>query len=62
MATQEQIFKVASNVLGRELTRTLLMEPREAAEGAYLPGGPSVDELEQRIRDMRQEHAVEGVA
>jgi len=58
MATQEDVFKVASNVFGRELSRTLLMDPREAAEGAYLPGGPSVDELERRIREMREKHMV----
>lgn len=58
MATQEEIFKVASVVFGRELSRTLMMDPREAAEGAHLPGGPSVDELERRILAMREKHLV----
>lgn len=30
------------------------MTPREAAEAAYCPGGPSLDELEHRIRADRE--------
>lgn len=30
------------------------LPPRQAAELAWTPTGPSVDELEQRIRDARQ--------
>ena len=29
------------------------LTPREAAEQAHEPGGPSVDEIEDRIREMR---------
>lgn len=41
----------------------LAMDPREAAEGAYVPGGPSVDEIERRLREMRAKlQTPEGVA
>ena len=29
------------------------MTPAEAARAAYMPGGPSVEELEARIRELR---------
>lgn len=56
LPTQEEVFKAAAVIFGRELSRTLMMDPREAAEGAYLPGGPSVDELEVRILAMREKY------
>jgi hypothetical protein len=37
--------------LGRQLIAT--MTPRQQAEAAYTPTGPSVDELEARIREER---------
>lgn len=33
------------------------LPPRQAAELAWTPTGPSVDELERRIRDMRDRAA-----
>ncbi|MEJ7633864.1 hypothetical protein [Aeromicrobium sp.] len=38
-------------VLGRQAAAQ--MTPREQAEAAHEPGGPSVDELEARIRRRR---------
>lgn len=44
---------------GQELTRIKFLlatrTPRESAEAAYVPGGPSLDELEARIRVIRGE-------
>jgi hypothetical protein len=37
--------------LGRQLIAS--MTPRQQAEAAYTPTGPSVDELEARIREER---------
>lgn len=47
-----QAIWAAGAVLARR--RQLLIErtPRESALAAYVPGGPSVEELEQRITDL----------
>ena len=37
--------------------RQATLSPREAAEEAYRPGGPSVDELEARIAAQRTQIA-----
>lgn len=36
--------------------------PRQAAEDAYVPGGPSVEELERRIRAHRSGGSKSGAA
>lgn len=36
------------------------LPPRQAAELAWTPTGPSVDELEQQIREMRAEAVASG--
>lgn len=54
--TKEQAFASASRVLARGLLKVLSSDPREAAERAYIPKvTPSIDELEQRIREMQAE-------
>jgi hypothetical protein len=49
----EQAIRNAGRTLalGRQLIAT--MTPRQQAEAAYTPTGPSVDELEARIRKQR---------
>jgi hypothetical protein len=51
--TRTDAISAAGRVLAR--ARYLLMElsPRESAMAAYVPGGPSVDDLERRIRALR---------
>lgn len=51
--TQEQCFANASRILARGLLKVLNSDPREAALRAHREHGPSVDELETRIREMQ---------
>ena len=51
-------MEAASKVLARGLMKVLAAVPAEAARAAFVPGGPSVDELEQRIRAFQQAHGV----
>lgn len=44
-----------SEILGEALQAVLESDPREAAERAFLPGGPPVDALEERIRRYQSE-------
>lgn len=39
------------------IERLATRDPHEAAQAAYVPGGPSVEQLEQRIRDWQGERA-----
>lgn len=43
----------AAQILANVRARLATIPPRQAAEEAYVPGGPSVDELEARIRALR---------
>lgn len=47
----------AGRALAAGVARRDSLSPRAAAEEAHVPGGPSVEELEQRIRDRRAAHA-----
>lgn len=51
----DQAIAAAARVLGRARSRRDSMSPREAAEAAYTPGGPSVEELEALIVRFRAE-------
>lgn len=50
-------YQEAVNTFGRAVAAAIAlrdsMSPRQAAEAAYTPGGPSVEELERRIRAHR---------
>ena len=61
-STRAECFEVAGHVLGQALQRLLSADPREAAERAYRERGPSVDELEARIRQMQAEQTKERAA
>jgi len=51
--TQDQAVQEAGAALARARAAQAELTPRQAAEAAFLPGGPSVDELEARIRARR---------
>lgn len=53
--TSEQAARLAIEAFARGAARAALMSPREAAEAAHYPGGPSVEELEARIRVRREQ-------
>lgn len=48
-----QAVAAASRVFGVGLAVARTLSPREAAEKSYYAGGPSVDELEERITAAR---------
>ena len=47
-----QAIDGAAQILADARARLATLTPRQAAEEAYVPGGPSVDELETRIRAL----------
>ena len=53
MTTREEAIYRAGRTLAEGIRRMQEGTPREAAERAYTPGGPSVDELEARIIQFR---------
>jgi len=53
MTPRQQAISAAGRVWAAGCARQAALTPREAAEEAYVPGGPSVDELERRIRRRR---------
>lgn len=57
MTEWEQAVRNAARALYAGAYRSMEMTPREAAEAAHYAGGPSVDELEQRIIEFRQRFA-----
>lgn len=50
-----QCFADAGSILAKALLKVLASDPREAAERAYVEGGPSVAEIEQQIIKMQAE-------
>lgn len=48
--TRQEAIAAAGRILARARADLLEKSPRESAEAAYVPGGPSVDELQARIR------------
>ena len=57
LPTRAECLETAGLVYGRALARILGSDPREAAELAHKPGGPSVGDLEKRIRAIQARHA-----
>lgn len=53
--TRDECVRAAGEVLADINYLIATRSPRESAEAAYVPGGPSLDELEARIREMRGE-------
>ncbi|HEY0889330.1 MAG TPA: hypothetical protein VGE38_06955 [Nocardioides sp.] len=53
MRTEEQGVDLAAAALANALATCEQMTPREQAQAAWTPDGPSVDELEDRIREHR---------
>lgn len=50
---RDDAIRNAGRILATDYERTARMTPREQAEAAYTPSGPSVDELEAEIRERR---------
>ncbi|SES21173.1 hypothetical protein SAMN04488000_118131 [Lentzea albida] len=55
MTTREEAIRAAGTVLAHIRHLIATRTPRESAEAAWVPGGPSLDELERRIRVLRGE-------
>lgn len=51
--TREQSIGLAAKAFANAIATCEQMTPREQAEAAWRPGGPTVDELEDRIRIRR---------
>lgn len=47
--TRDEAIAAAGVILASARASLIEKSPRESAEAAYVPGGPSVKELEQRI-------------
>jgi len=59
MTTYEEAIKRAAKPLAEAFSRIQEGTAREAAERAYTPGGPGLDELEERIQAWRDEFMME---
>lgn len=55
--TREDCIAAAGRALAAGRARRDSLSPRQAAEEAYVPGGPSVEQLEARIRAQRTQTA-----
>lgn len=55
--SKEQVLDRISIILGEALIKVLNSDPRDAAERAWISGGPSVEELEQEIREFQAEYS-----
>lgn len=53
--TRESCIEAAGRALAVAEQRLLTADPHEAAVAAHQPGGPSVAELEARIRTYQQQ-------
>lgn len=53
MKTREQALEGLGRVVAEEAAATASLTPREAAERAWHPGGPSVEDLTEQIRAAR---------
>lgn len=51
--TRQECIDAAGAALAQALAEQDELTPRQAAEAAHRPGGPSVDELEHRIAAQR---------
>lgn len=55
MTTRAEAIAAAGRVWAAACARQAALSPREAAKEAYVPGGPSVAEIEALIREQRGE-------
>lgn len=55
LPTEEECRKAAADIAAEAIVRTMSRDPRNAAVAAYVEGGPSVEELEARIRHFHAE-------
>lgn len=62
MPNREECFAAAGAALAAAIERRDALSPRQAAEAAHRPGGPSVDELERRIAARRASQAQQPAA
>ena len=53
MRTRAEVIAAAGDLAAEQWLARQSMTPREQAEAAVTPGGPDVDELEDRIRVRR---------
>lgn len=53
--TRDEAIQAAGRELAHIKFQLATRTPRESAEAAFVPGGPSLDELEARIREIRGE-------
>ena len=60
--TRDEAIGAAARVWADTCARQAALTPRQAAMEAHQPGGPSVDELEDRIRRRRLAHAQRATA
>lgn len=61
MSARDDHIAAAGRQWAAVCARQAALSPRQAAEEAHRPGGPSIDELEARIRAQRLE-ALDGAA
>lgn len=55
--TRDEAIAAAGQALADATDRLATGDPRESALAAYVPGGPTVDELENRIRAWQGQQA-----
>lgn len=55
MTARDEAIAGAARTWAAACARQAALSPRQAAEEAYVPGGPSVAELEARIRARREQ-------
>lgn len=55
LSAYEQAVAGAAQLLADVRHRIATIPPRQAAQEAYVPGGPPVEELETRIRALRDQ-------
>ncbi len=55
--SKAQVLERVSVILGEALIKVLNSDPRDAAQRAWISGGPSIEELEKEIREFQAEHS-----
>ena len=58
MCTYEEAIAAAARVLADARARIATLTAEEVAREAYVPGGPSVEELAEKVRRLRAETAL----
>ena len=57
--SKEEVLDHVSIILGEAVQRLLESDPHEATIRAYVPGGLSIKEIEEKIRGIQAAHARE---